>query len=399
MRLRFLLCLTVAAGVIVLPLTRVSRLHAQTGPQAAVTGRVSRSALVTGANVLAVEVHQSTITSSDVSFDLGLVAAANTAPTANNGSVTARQKISTPITLTGSDPEGDPLVFTVLSGPSHGVLTGVAPNLSYTPSAGFLGQDSLTFTASDGSLDSAPATVSIDVVVPPDPPDVVLALADCEGTTVRVTFDEALDPASATDVFNYAISDSQGNPVAVVFASLAADQQTVRLEVFPPLTPGVSYTLTVAAVCDLQGDCSAGQTLPLPFETEPPALACSVAVSSLFPANNGLVDVGLSAFSDGALQVQVFSDEPEVGHLQDATLDNGILRLRARRSPGSNGRVYLIVVTASDRCGNTSVCCSTVVVPKSGNASALNAVNAEAAVAQANCSANGAPSTPHRILP
>jgi virginiamycin B lyase len=41
MRLRFLLCLTVAAGAIVLPLTRLNRLHAQTGPQAAVTGRVS----------------------------------------------------------------------------------------------------------------------------------------------------------------------------------------------------------------------------------------------------------------------------------------------------------------------------------------------------------------------
>ena len=37
------------------------------------------------------------------------------------------------ITLTGTDPESDPLTFVVVSGPSSGILSGVAPNLTYTP--------------------------------------------------------------------------------------------------------------------------------------------------------------------------------------------------------------------------------------------------------------------------
>ena len=41
MRLRYLLCAAAAAGAIVLPETRVNRVHAQVDPPAAVTGRVS----------------------------------------------------------------------------------------------------------------------------------------------------------------------------------------------------------------------------------------------------------------------------------------------------------------------------------------------------------------------
>src|SRR3989338_8005603 len=52
------------------------------------------------------------------------------------------------ITLTGSDPDGDPLTFTVASNPANGALAGLAPNLTYTPAANFNGSDSFTFTVS-----------------------------------------------------------------------------------------------------------------------------------------------------------------------------------------------------------------------------------------------------------
>ena len=47
--------------------------------------------------------------------------------------------------------------------PMHGTLSGTAPDLTYTPDAGFVGTDSFSFAVNDGSLDSAPATVTIDV--------------------------------------------------------------------------------------------------------------------------------------------------------------------------------------------------------------------------------------------
>ncbi len=70
---------------------------------------------------------------------------------------------SVPITLTGYDPGGAPLTFTVGSQPSHGTLNGTAPNLTYTPDPGFSGTDSFDFIVNNGAGDSAPANVTIQV--------------------------------------------------------------------------------------------------------------------------------------------------------------------------------------------------------------------------------------------
>ena len=65
-------------------------------------------------------------------------------------SVSVVEDGSLAITLTASDPDGDPLTFAIVSAPSHGVLTGVAPNGVYTPQANYFGPDSFTFSAHDG---------------------------------------------------------------------------------------------------------------------------------------------------------------------------------------------------------------------------------------------------------
>ncbi|RIK42795.1 MAG: adhesin, partial [Chloroflexi bacterium] len=65
------------------------------------------------------------------------------------------------MTLTASDE--DALTFSVVTPPAHGVLTGVAPNLTYSPDSGFSGNDSFTFRAFDGQSESNLATVTISV--------------------------------------------------------------------------------------------------------------------------------------------------------------------------------------------------------------------------------------------
>ncbi len=91
------------------------------------------------------------------------VAEVNEAPTADDQSVTLDEDTSASITLVASDPEGDPLSWTVVAGPSDGSLSGTAPNLTYTPDANFNGSDSFTFQVNDGQLDSNVATVSLTV--------------------------------------------------------------------------------------------------------------------------------------------------------------------------------------------------------------------------------------------
>ena len=91
-------------------------------------------------------------------------------PVANAGNVTVPEDTVTHIMLTGSDPDGDPLTYSVLRAPTHGKLSGTAPNLIYTPDPNFSWLDSFTFRVSDGKADSVPATVMISVAPVNDPP-------------------------------------------------------------------------------------------------------------------------------------------------------------------------------------------------------------------------------------
>ncbi len=94
----------------------------------------------------------------------------NDAPVADAQSASTQEDTAVPVTLTGSDVENSPLTFAVLASPSHGTLSGSAPALSYTPNTNFTGEDSFTFKVNDGSLDSAPATVSITITPVNDAP-------------------------------------------------------------------------------------------------------------------------------------------------------------------------------------------------------------------------------------
>lgn len=63
-----------------------------------------------------------------------------------------------------SDPEGTALAAVLVSGPQHGTLTLNADgSLTYTPNANFVGTDSFTYQASDGTNASAPVTVQLTV--------------------------------------------------------------------------------------------------------------------------------------------------------------------------------------------------------------------------------------------
>jgi MYXO-CTERM domain-containing protein len=98
------------------------------------------------------------------------VAAVNDAPAAEAWSVETQEGTAIAVTLSAADVDGDPLTYRVVSGPAHGTLSGAAPALTYTPAAGYSGEDAFAFVANDGVADSAPATVSVTVSDTVDPP-------------------------------------------------------------------------------------------------------------------------------------------------------------------------------------------------------------------------------------
>lgn len=77
------------------------------------------------------------------------------------------------ITLSGSDAVRHRLMFVVTAEPLHGTLEGRPPRLIYTPAANYHGSDSLTFKATDGRAESAPAVVSLSVTPVNDPPTTI----------------------------------------------------------------------------------------------------------------------------------------------------------------------------------------------------------------------------------
>jgi fibronectin type 3 domain-containing protein len=87
----------------------------------------------------------------------------NRPPVAINQNVTTPQDTARPVTLTATDADANPLTYSVVSGPASGALSGTAPNLTYTPAAGFIGNTGFTFMANDGTSDSSIATVTITV--------------------------------------------------------------------------------------------------------------------------------------------------------------------------------------------------------------------------------------------
>ncbi len=112
----------------------------------------------------------------------------NVPPTANNQSVSTNENTPLPVTLTGSDPEGDPLTYAIASGPSHGTLTRTGNgSYTYTPANNYHGPDSFTFTDNDGSNNSSPATVSITVADSTPPVANGQSLTTAENVSLPVT--------------------------------------------------------------------------------------------------------------------------------------------------------------------------------------------------------------------
>lgn len=71
--------------------------------------------------------------------------------------------ITITVTPVNDAPIAHDQVLAIVTGPTHGTLTGLGPGRIYTPNPGYTGPDGFTSTASDGLAVSAPATVAITV--------------------------------------------------------------------------------------------------------------------------------------------------------------------------------------------------------------------------------------------
>ena len=116
----------------------------------------------------------------DASSALGIAPVTNNPPVAYGQSVNTTKNTSVDITLNATDPDGDPLTYTIAANPANGTVSGTAPTITYKPNAEFTGADTFKYEVKDSAGSTASATVTINVapasgVEPPLVPAVNLA--------------------------------------------------------------------------------------------------------------------------------------------------------------------------------------------------------------------------------
>ena len=177
----------------------------------------------------------------------------------------------------------------------------------------------------------------------------------------------------------------------------------------------------ILRVIDDFGQADEDTTMVDVADTTPPVVHCAVMKSKFTDNNHNLINVGLNANAEdqceGTLPVSVtvYSDEDdqdpsEYYPLQDLShvtrlfspdaknIGLGSLRLRSERNGNGDGRVYLIVTSATDSSDNVGVDCCPVIVPLYPGKPSLQAVTAQANAARAFCLANTGAAPPGYVV-
>lgn len=141
----------------------------------------------------------------------------NTAPTASGQSTSTAEDTQKSVTLTASDPNvNNQISYIIVTNPAHGTLSGTGANLTYTPDADYFGTDGFTYKASDGTADSATATVSINVTQVNDAP---IAAADSKSIGTGATLSFPATDLTANDNAGAANENAQTLTVAQVITT------------------------------------------------------------------------------------------------------------------------------------------------------------------------------------
>ena len=207
-------------------------------------------------------------------------------PIAASQSVSVAENAALPLPLTGYDPNGVAVTFAITTQTQHGTLTGTAPNLVYTPAAGFTGTDSFIYSVNNGTY-TVSAMMNINVTPIPlaqsQAIDVnangkrVVILQGSEVGNPTLTYQVLTQPTNGTlsgtapnlvytpnagylgaDSFNYQVNDGRLTATGTVSLNVAnlPPQQPVWTTTVPTTTVqvGQQYQYTFSAYDPSVGD-------------------------------------------------------------------------------------------------------------------------------------------------
>ena len=197
-------------------------------------------------------------------------AGGNQPPVAHAQDLGVAEDGSLPITLTGSDPDANPLAYALLSQPAHGTLTGTAPNLQYVPAANFHGGDEFGFRVDDGQAQSPPALVRITVAPVNDPPHLTSTAPATAAAGTPYTY-----AATAVDIDG----DTLGYALIASPQGMGIDVATGLVSWTPLATQAGSHAVTLRVVDGQGGEDTQDFTVSVPASNGPPRITSTPVVS------------------------------------------------------------------------------------------------------------------------
>jgi hypothetical protein len=209
----------------------------------------------------------------------------NQPPLAANQDVITPNYVSTNLVLNATDPDSPNLLYSIVSGPTNGVLSGLNPTtgaVTYTPSStSYFGPDDFTFAAFDGSLYST-GEVRLTIQSPPQVSPHSASSISPSSARLRANVNPQGLPASYW--FQYGVTTNYGSFSATNALSSGTNFVSVQTTV-TGLVPGTLYHY-----CGLAANSAgtvAGQdvTFTTPY---PPPSASTLPASNVAPCSASL---------------------------------------------------------------------------------------------------------------
>ncbi|PWU31013.1 IPT/TIG domain/outer membrane autotransporter barrel domain-containing protein [Pseudomonas sp. RW407] len=216
------------------------------------------------------------------------------APVAGPVSVTvAANSSANPITLNLGG--GGITGIGVASAPSHGTTSVSGTNLSYTPTAGYSGNDSFTYAVTGPGGTSAAATVNITVTAPtlvitPSTPGL-------PGATQSMAYSASLAASGGMAPYSYALSGS-------LPAGLSLDSATGAITGTPTAVVNSNFTINVTDANGASGTRSYSLTVVAQAVVVPPSS------ETLAPGQSASVDLTRDASGGPFLRARLLSVSP-----------------------------------------------------------------------------------------
>jgi hypothetical protein len=161
--------------------------------------------------------------------ELSVINPNNRAPIAVARSLSGPVGKPVAIALQASDADGDPLSYRVVTRPTAGKLLGKAPNLVFRPQRGSSGQFTFTYLASDGFLDSAPVTVTVNIVPAPEP-------ANRSTPATRIASEAARSAMTLSPLPSLSLGSDPARPGVLSLSATGTPGERYILETSPDLS-------------------------------------------------------------------------------------------------------------------------------------------------------------------